>query len=1159
MNKIKKKSLILIGLLVLFIIGISLNKPTNIGPEIPVQLNTPENSQFQFSNGTLNVSQSFQMLEIAENNGTERNVSSFNIDLGTSRWNVSELELDINNMTFTNETKTIEDTEEGERDLNGNVRKMFAVQIKIPAFTRIYQIRIYAKNISDSKLKAPIYLQINGYDSQENEPNSTIYGEQIELNVTGGSDWYIHKYSDPVNLTKGDYTLILNGTQMNNDDNEKYFWKYNDSNPKYPDLYRWVYRNDWQTAIQGVFLYKLDQQIIEDFYPTEINMTAEINGKHYAIEDKDDKNTGNLSFSENFFPNSTSLNIPFKNNLSDALIVNISYNIELNHILPCSGSVFINKSQDNLWTINSNFVRFGYNYTVVYNYPDHWTITNVYNNSGVVPFDSGINDTGDLLYIYNKTISDDGPWKIEATSITYNLTIDPDSGNTFKGGVLLEFWMRDLPIGGNYTFILVDANGSEVFNDTKIEPTGEFTFNYSLPSNATKGNWTAYVYWNNNTDAGMQNQSFVIIDGDPPLWVPTPSNRTIPYETAFAYNVSAHDEQSLIDSFWLSDEENFSISSIIGLPGRDAIAEITNNSILSLGEHLLTINVNDTEGNTNTTSIKITVENETGPVWSPQPENQSVEFGYNFSYQVSAWDLTGMDQFWLSDEGNFTISSIIGVPGHNATAEITNNTILAQNGEYWLTIYVNDTKNYTSNATIKVTVENQSAPVWTPEPENREIEFGDDFSYQVNAWDLSGIDQFWLSDEGNFSIVIIDDLIQNATAEITNNTELQVRVYSVNISVSDPLGNINTSVINITVHAPAPPTWNPQPEEILTITVGSFFSYQVHAEDFSGIDQYSLNDTSFFQINPETGIIINSKALPVGDYWLKVFVNDTLGNTNNATLQIIVFETAPSLLLPPEETSEGINPLLLTIIFVVIGGVAGITVSSYYVISKIRKDRQVYRSKLKNKAMDILNLKDIIVIAKDSGLNVYEEHYSGRAIDATLVSGFLDAIRSFGVEITGTRQETQIFSLEYKKSIVIMVEFKSFRLILIMSDKPSQEFLNSVEELSFEIEEKYGEKIQKFSYDIKEFVGMHDLIQKHLNTAFVSPLRINEPEAVELTPTESSIIKKAKKIMKLNSLDYIFTSFLFPEEEIETEQIEAIFNLIEKNILQPTKLESKKE
>jgi hypothetical protein len=493
-SEIKKKSYVLIGLLILFIIGMSLSGPTNFLSDIPAQLNTPETSQIHFSNGTLNVSQSFQMLEIAEDNGTKQNVNAVNISLGTQRWNVSELELDITNMTFTKETKIIEDNYTSSMPTHKIQRKAFAVQIKIPVTTRIYQIKIYASKATEAT--AQIYLQINGYDSQTDKPNSTIYGEKIELNVSDDPNWYIHRYSEPIELSKGDYCLILNGTHMKPSDNGVYNWYLNDEDPKYSDLYRWIYKgNEWQQGETGKpFLYKLDQQIIiEDFYPKEINMTAEINGKNYKIEDKEEKNTGNLSFSDNFFPNSASLSIPIKNNVSDALIVNVSYNIKLNHILPCSGSVFINKSEDNLWTINSTFIRFGYNYTVVYDYPDHWTIIKVYRNSGIIPFGSNLMDNGDLLYIYNSAIPYDNNWKIEATSIRYNLTIDPIS-DTYDGGETLEFWMRNLPLGGNYTFILVDTNGSEVYNDIKIEPTGEFRFNYSLPSNATTGNWTAYVF-----------------------------------------------------------------------------------------------------------------------------------------------------------------------------------------------------------------------------------------------------------------------------------------------------------------------------------------------------------------------------------------------------------------------------------------------------------------------------------------------------------------------------------------------------------------------------------------------------------------------------------------------------------------------------------------
>jgi hypothetical protein len=127
-----------------------------------------------------------------------------------------------------------------------------------------------------------------------------------------------------------------------------------------------------------------------------------------------------------------------------------------------------------------------------------------------------------------------------------------------------------------------------------------------------------------------------------------------------------------------------------------------------------------------------------------------------------------------------------------------------------------------------------------------------------------------------------------------------------------------------------------------------------------------------------------------------------------------------------------------------------------------------------------------------------------------------------------------------------------------MSDKPSEDFYKSLNELSYEIEEHYGEKIQKFSYQTNVFTGLHDIIQKHLKTAFIFPLRIHEKEDVKLSSSETEIINSAKRFMKLNNLDYFFVSFLFSEKKLEPEQIEAIFNLIEKDILQPLDLESKK-
>ena len=195
-------------------------------------------------------------------------------------------------------------------------------------------------------------------------------------------------------------------------------------------------------------------------------------------------------------------------------------------------------------------------------------------------------------------------------------------------------------------------------------------------------------------------------------------------------------------------------------------------------------------------------------------------------------------------------------------------------------------------------------------------------------------------------------------------------------------------------------------------------------------------------------------------------------------------------------------------------------------------------------------MKYFMVIDKESGLCVYEENFSGKKIDSTLISGFLDAIRSFGIELTGSYQESKIIRLEYKESKILMVEFKSFRLILIMKENPSDDFLNSITNLSYEIDDQYGHLLINFNHDVMPFVGINNLVQKHLHTTFLAPLIVVENKNIRLTSTERDEYQKALDFMKKNNMDYFFTSFLLSQHEYEPSKIKAIFSLIEKNIFQ---------
>jgi len=164
--------------------------------------------------------------------------------------------------------------------------------------------------------------------------------------------------------------------------------------------------------------------------------------------------------------------------------------------------------------------------------------------------------------------------------------------------------------------------------------------------------------------------------------------------------------------------------------------------------------------------------------------------------------------------------------------------------------------------------------------------------------------------------------------------------------------------------------------------------------------------------------------------------------------------------------------IVLTIIIIVIAGL-----TTYQIVKRTKRKHAEHRQKVFNKYMDILNLNYIMITDKNTGLNVYEQVISGKGLDISLISGFLEAIRSFGIELTGSEDQSQSIRLEYKDSKILMSEFKEFRIINILEENPSKDFLNSLEPLSYDIEEHYGKFIKDFDGSLNEFKGIKNLLE----------------------------------------------------------------------------------
>jgi len=134
-----------------------------------------------------------------------------------------------------------------------------------------------------------------------------------------------------------------------------------------------------------------------------------------------------------------------------------------------------------------------------------------------------------------------------------------------------------------------------------------------------------------------------------------------------------------------------------------------------------------------------------------------------------------------------------------------------------------------------LTVQDTTPPSWVENPTDQFLG-PDDTLYDLNATDLSGLDQWWINDTTHFHI--------DQNGLITNITTLTTGCYPVQVQVRDIYGNTLTGVFTITVDV-SPPTWISYPTN-QHCELGVSLTYTLEATDPSGLDAWWLNDTVNF-------------------------------------------------------------------------------------------------------------------------------------------------------------------------------------------------------------------------------------------------------------------------------------------------------------------------
>lgn len=265
----------------------------------------------------------------------------------------------------------------------------------------------------------------------------------------------------------------------------------------------------------------------------------------------------------------------------------------------------------------------------------------------------------------------------------------------------------------------------------------------------------------------------IVEDTKAPEWLVVPQNLILEYGEGLDCMLYATDVSG-IKSWAVNDTDHFDISSS---------GHLTSIVALDPGNYWLQVSVNDTYDNQLVTVFSVTVssEDETPPTWDQMLENQNIERGDYFVYDIDASDPSGIDSWWVMDSQYFTIDS---------NGVIRNNTPLIV-GVYSVSVHVNDTMGNVLTGYFTLTVLDTTAPDWVTVPSDQVLEYDEALAYLLQATDLSGIGNWWINDTMNFAI---DDSL------ITNITTLQPGHYGINVSVSDIYDNTRSFTFRVRVN-----------------------------------------------------------------------------------------------------------------------------------------------------------------------------------------------------------------------------------------------------------------------------------------------------------------------------------------------------------------------
>ena len=241
-------------------------------------------------------------------------------------------------------------------------------------------------------------------------------------------------------------------------------------------------------------------------------------------------------------------------------------------------------------------------------------------------------------------------------------------------------------------------------------------------------------------------------------------------------------------------------------------------------------------------------------------------------------------------------------------------------------------------------------------------------------------------------------------------------------------------------------------------------------------------------------------------------------------------------------------------------------------IESYEKDLEMRREVIWNKFLDILNIKHIIIIDKESGLTILNYTVSDIEIDTNLLSGFIQANITFSESGNITKKNTNInlgnqyYEFQYESFNIFLKNGNFIRACLILDEGPSDYLKSQMFQFLYQFENQFENELLNFQETGEiQSSNMIDFLIKSFNIKLVFPLTLAHSirpeflEAINKSPIRKAIFNIINEMVISKSFFYI-NNLLNRVKKIVTIDdkvvLYEIFQLLENQVIIPIKLET---